>query len=128
MKNLRTYTNEKINHLFAKYNGFFAFSQKQYQEAKKEDIKYVARGGGLYHEAGKSKQFDVEYELMIKEAIAQDLKENGKKAIIERELVNHECYYTCDISDAVAKLSNYNISHDEIKEEFNKNKSKHCDY
>jgi hypothetical protein len=127
MKTLSTYTEEKINHLFAKYNGFFAFSQKQFEEAKKENINYVSRGGGLYHEAGKSKEFDADYELMVKEAIEQDLKENGKEAIIERELMNYECYYTYDISDAVAKLSGYGITHDDIKAEFNKNKSKHYD-
>ena len=127
MKTLSTYTEEKINHLLAKYSGFYAFSQKQFEEAKKENIKYVSRGAGLYHEAGKSKEFDADYKLMIKEAIEQDLKENGKEAIIERELINHECYYTYDISDAVAKLSDYNITYDEIKAEFNKNKSKHYD-
>ena len=127
MKTLSTYTEEKINHLFTKYNGFFAFSQKQFEEAKKENIKYVSRGAGLYHEEGKSKEFDADYKLMIKEAIEQDLKENGKEAIIERELINHECYYTYDVSDAVAKLSDYNITYDEIRAEFNKNKSKHYD-
>jgi hypothetical protein len=127
MKTLSTYTEEKINHLFTKYNGFFAFSQKQFEEAKKEDIKYVSRGGGLYHEAGKSKEFDADYKLMIREAIEQDLKENGKETIIERELMNYECYYSYDITDAVAKLSDYNITYDEIRAVFNKNKSKHYD-
>lgn len=127
MKTLSTYTEEKINHLFTKYNGFFAFSQKQFEEAKKENIKYVSRGAGLYHEEGKSKEFDADYKLMIKEAIEQDLKENGKEAIIERELINYECYYTYDINDAVAKLSGYGITYDDVKAEFNKNKSKHYD-
>ena len=127
MKTLSTYTEKKINHLFSKYNGFFAFSQKQFEEAKKENINYVSRGAGLYHEEGKSKEFDADYKLMIKEAIDQDLKENGKEAIIERELMNYECYYSYDITDAVAKLSDYNITYDEIRAEFNKNKSKHYD-
>lgn len=124
MKNLSNYINEKINHLLKKYNGFFAFSEKQFEEAKKENVKYVCRGAGLYHEAGKSEEFDEDYKLIIKEAIEQDLKENGKEAIIERELENYECYYTNDISNAVIHLKDYDITYDEIKAVFNTNKNK----
>lgn len=122
MKNLSTYIDEKINHLLKKYNGFFAFSEKQFEEAKKENVKYVCWGAGLYHEAGKSEEFDEDFKLIIKEAIEQDLKENGKEAIIERELENYECYYTNDISNAVIHLKDYDITYDEIKAVFNKNK------
>ena len=122
MKNLSTIINEKINHLLIKYNGFFAFSEKQFEEAKKENIKYVWRGAGLYLEAGKSEEFDEDFKSIIKEAIEQDLKENGKEAIIERELENYECYYTNDISNAVIHLKDYDITYDEIKAVFNKNK------
>ena len=125
MKNLSTYIDEKINHLFTKYNAFFAFSEKQFEEAKKENIKYVSRNRGLYHEADKSKEFDEEYKLIIKEAIEQDLEENGKEAIIERELKNYECYYANDINDVVTILKDYNITHDEIKAVFNTNKNKY---
>ena len=127
MKCLSDYTEEKITNLLNKYNGFFAFSQKQFNEAKKEGLKYVDRGAGLIHEAGRSKEFDKEYDLIIKDAIKLDIKENGKEAIIERELCNHECYYTGDITNAVDKLEDYNITHNEILTEFRKNQSKHYD-
>ena len=122
MKNLSTIINEKINQLLKKYNGFFAFSEKQFEEAKKENVKYVCWGAGLYLEAGKSEEFDEDFKSIIKEAIEQDLKENGKEAIIERELENYECYYTNDISNAVIHLKDYDITYDEIKAVFNKNK------
>jgi len=127
MKTLQEYTDEKINVLFAKYNGFFAFSTEQFEKAKKEKVKYVNRNGGLYHEAGKEKEFDIEYQQIIKEAIEQDLKENGKEAIIERELCNYECYYTREIDDVIDKLKSYNITAEEILAEFRKNKNKHYD-
>jgi len=127
MKSLSTYTEEKINVLLAKYNGFFAFSQSQIDGAKKQNIKYVYRGGGLYHEAGKQKEFDADYELMIKEAIEQDLKENGKEAIIKRALNNYESYYTCDISDTVEALEDYGITKEEIQAVFRVELSKHDD-
>ena len=126
MKNLSTYIDEKINHLLIKYNGFFAFSEKQFEEAKKENVKYVCWGAGLYHEAGKSEEFDKDFKLIIKEAIEQDLKENGKEAIIERELENYECYYTNDINEAVINLKDYDITFDEVNFIFVKNKNKHC--
>jgi len=124
MKSLSTYIEDKINLLFTKYNAFFAFSKEQFEKQKKENIEYVSRGAGLYHEAGKSKEFDVDYQLAIKEAIEQDLKENGREAIIERELQNYECYYTYDINEAVIKLSDYDITYDEVRAIFNKNKYK----
>jgi hypothetical protein len=127
MKTLSTYTEEKINVLLAKYNGFFAFSQSQIDGAKKQNIDYVYRGGGLYHEAGKQKEFDADYELMIKEAIEQDLKENGKEAIIKRALTNYESYYTCDISDTVESLKDYGINKEEIQAVFRVELSKHDD-
>jgi hypothetical protein len=127
MKTLSTYTEEKINILLEKYNAFFAFSQNQIDGSKKQNIDYVYRGGGLYHEAGKQKEFDADYKLMIKEAIEQDLKENGKEAIIKRGLINYECYYTCDISDAVEALKDYGISKEEIHAVFRVELSKHDD-
>ena len=63
MKNLSTYIDEKINQLLIKYNGFFAFSEKHFEEAKKENVKYVCWGAGLYLEAGKSEEFDEDFKL-----------------------------------------------------------------
>lgn len=124
MKSLSTYLEERFNLLFTKYNAFFAFSKEQFEKQKKDNIEYVSRGAGLYHEVGKSKEFDADYQLAVKEAIEQDLKENGREAIIERELQNYECYYTYDINEAVIKLSDYGITYDEVKAIFNKNKHK----
>ena len=50
MKYLSHYTEEATTKLLTKYNGFFAFGQKQFDEAKKEGVKYVDRGAGLIHE------------------------------------------------------------------------------
>jgi hypothetical protein len=127
MKTLSTYTEEKINILLEKYNAFFAFSQNQIDGSKKENIDYVYRGGGLYHEANKEKEFDADYKLVVKEAIEQDLKENGKEAIIKRGLLNYESYYTCDISDTVEALKDYKISKEEVAAVFRIELSKRDD-
>ena len=120
MKYLSDYTKQNITDLLKKYNGFFAFGQKQFDEQKKEGMKYVSRGSGLIHEAGKTKDFDKEFSNIIKEARKQDLKENGKEGIIKRELSNHECYYTGDIEQACDALKDYNINDEEVLKIFNK--------
>lgn len=120
MKYLSDYTEQNITELLKKYNGFFAFSQKQFDEQKKKDIKYVSRNNGLIHEVGKSKDFDKEFSKIINEARKQDLKENGKEGIIKRELSNYECYYTGDVTEACNALKDYNINHEEVLKIFNK--------
>ena len=40
-------------------------------------------------------------------AIKKDIDENGIDGIIRRELYNHECFYTGDISNAVSFLEQY---------------------
>ena len=127
MKYLSDYTKEPLAILLNKYNAFFAFSDKQFNEGKKEGVKYVSRSAGLFHEAGKTKEFDLEYSAMIKTAILRDLTEHGKNNVIERALSNYECYYTYEIDDAVEALKDYNITRKEIQEVFNKNKQNHLD-
>ena len=65
MKNLSTIINEKINHLLIKYNGFFAFSEKQFEEAKKENGLMDALNKG-FKSFGKDPKtpVDMESELM----------------------------------------------------------------
>lgn len=122
MKYLSDYTQEAQSKILKKYNAFFAFSQEQFNKAKKEGLKYIARGAGLYHEAGKSKEFDKDWANVIAEGIKQDLKENGKEKIINRELGNYECYYTGDVTEAVYYVSDYGITEQEVIEVYRKNK------
>lgn len=128
MKHLTDYTEKEQTRLFDKYNVFFAFSSKQFNEQTKdkdEGLKYVSRGAGMYQgykDAKELKEFDKEWNKMLENAIKQDLKENGKEKIIERELNNHECYYTGEIDqNVIDSLSDYSISKKEIIDQFNKN-------
>ncbi|WP_422938945.1 DUF7659 family protein, partial [Vibrio harveyi] len=47
MKYLSDYTNEKQTVLFDQLGAFFAFSNEQFNAAKKEGIKYVSLGFGM---------------------------------------------------------------------------------
>lgn len=119
MKYLSDYINDKQTAAFDELGAFFAFSEQQFNEAKKEGVEYCSMGAGLICPVGKSKQLFNRLNEICKEGIAQDIADNGIKAIIRRELFNHECFYTNDICDCVEKLEGYNVSYDDIYQEFN---------
>ncbi|CAK1904773.1 BCTnown [Vibrio crassostreae] len=119
MKYLSHYIQDKQTQAFNEAGAFFAFSNKQFDGAKKEGVKYASLGMGLICPVGNAKQLMIRLDSIAQEGIAEDIEENGKKAIIRRELFNHECFYTNDICDCVEKLEGYGISYDEVYEVFN---------
>jgi len=114
MKYLNDYTEEAQTQLFKECGSFFAFSNKQFNEKKKEGKKYVDVGAGLICEKEHVNKMSDGLENIQQLGIKQDLEENGRDKIIERELYNHECFYTGDISDCVYKLKQYGITEIEI--------------
>ncbi|MDC5842190.1 hypothetical protein OPW33_22955 [Vibrio europaeus] len=114
MKYLSDYTQQPQTALFDELGAFFAFSNKQFDEAKKKGIEYVSLGMGMIVPKNNAKQLVERLEVIQKEGIKQDIAENGKEAIIRRELFNHECFYTGDICDCVEKLEEYGYSYDDI--------------
>ena len=114
MKYLSEYTEEPTANALNKHGGFFAFSNKQFDEAKKDGIKYVSLGSGLIAPKKNAKQLLIDIDKAYTEGIKQDIKENGIKAIIWRELANHEAQITGDISSTVFALSEYPITREDI--------------
>ena len=119
MKYLQDYQENAQTRLFDKTGAFFAFSNKQFDEAKKDGVKYVSVGAGMICPTENVKELIETLHSIYKGAIKKDLKENGKETIIKRELYNHECFYTNDISDAVDKLEFYGFTEKEIYSVFN---------
>ncbi|WP_210464293.1 DUF7659 family protein [Vibrio crassostreae] len=119
MKYLSHYIQAKQTQAFNEAGAFFAFSNKQLDGEKKEGVKYASLGMGLICPVDNAKQLMTRLDSIAQEGIAEDIEENGKKAIIRRELFNHECFYTNDICDCVEKLEGYDISYDEVYEVFN---------
>ena len=64
-----------------------------------------------------------EFGAAVEQFRKDDIAENGKKKIIWRELSNHECQISMDISNAVKALEGYGITKvedgQEWKEYFN---------
>ncbi|ENM5730721.1 hypothetical protein CW613_002332 [Vibrio mimicus] len=118
MKYLSDYINDKQTQAFNAAGAFFAFSNKQFDEAKKEGVKYCHIAAGLICPVANAKTLVNQLAVIQQEGITQDIRENGKAAIIRRELFNHECFYTNDICDCVEKLEDYGYTYDDIYEEF----------
>jgi len=119
MKYLQDYINDEQTRVFEKYDAFFAFSKKQFEEGKKEGMKYVALDSGLIAPKENIKNLFDALEDIHNKGVKKDIAENGISSIIQRELSNHEAQITMGISDTVDALDGYNITEDQIKEEYN---------
>jgi hypothetical protein len=115
MRTLASYTEARTTELLNNTGAFFAFGQKQMDEQKVEGITYTSMGGGLVVPVIYAVQFSRGFKLIVSESIAQDIAENGKPAIIRRELGNHEAQITMDVSDTVSALEGYGISEEEVQ-------------
>ena len=110
MKYLQDYVNDKQTKALDKADAFFAFSTKQYNEATKEGIKYANLGGGLICNELKAEVLKEELDIIYKDSIKEDIKENGITRIIKRELNNYEAGYTGEIDSTVDALGDYPVT------------------
>jgi hypothetical protein len=120
MKFLAHYMNDLVNEALEQFGGFFAFSDTQLAKHKRDkglpdDVELVSLGAGLICPKPNAAQLLQALDRGHRLAVARDLAENGREAIIARELANYECDYTGDISDCVEALKGYGITADEIR-------------
>lgn len=120
MKYLSDYMNDKQTELFNRTGAIFAFSQEQFNEQKKPDVTYVHLGAGMICPVATRDELTEGLATIYREAIKQDLAENGKEGVIKRELYNHEIFVTYDITDTVEALAGYGIDREEIQDVFDK--------
>lgn len=118
MKYLTDYIRESQTRTMEQFGAFFAFSNKQLDEKRVEGVEYCSMGGGLIAPVDNADELYQALNRVIAEGRAADLAENGKRKIIERELNNHECYYTGSIRVAVESLEPYGITEDEVRAVF----------
>jgi len=118
MKNLSDYTSEARENKIRDTGVFFAFNNSQFKEKAKKGVRYKNLGLGTFCPDENVEAFKEGMDLILREGIAKDLKENGKQMIISRELQNHEAYYTYDTTDTFNALSGYGITAEEVYEVF----------
>lgn len=128
MKYLSDYVEKAQTAAFEKAGAFFAFSNKQLEGKVKKGVKYVNMGIGLICPKDTADQLFKDLESINKGGIKKDLKENGVKGVIKRELYNHECFYTGSVEDAVDKLESYGISREEVIEVYKEERETAMEY
>ena len=102
---------EKYNEEFKKTGVFWAFTNTQFDENKTHkdapDSEYLSVGlGGYIHKSNKEKLEN--FENVIAPKLKKDFINNiNIDDFIDYELINHECYYTYDYSQAVYLTSDY---------------------
>jgi len=101
--------------VFEDYGVFFAFSDKQFLEKRKPDVKYLIHNGMVCPKEN--------FEAVTK--ALSDISERQKtellqyrKELIHYELANHECQISIDMSDAVEVLASYGITEKEVRAEW----------
>lgn len=117
MKYLSDYMNDSQTELFKKTGSFFAFSQDQFNKAKVEGVVYNTLGSGMICPKENIDELLDGLKSIHDKAIEQDIADNGVKAIIHRELGNHEYQITCDITDTFEALEPYGVSEQDIQDE-----------
>jgi len=105
---IREQAQEKRTELFKAVGLFFAFSTEQFNESKtplREGEKYVSIGAGGYLPKDNVDKF-IEGMSSIRKWENSEIKKQKDAKIehIKYELSNHECYYTHDITNALAVL------------------------
>lgn len=109
---------KKLSGIQDEHGVFFAFSNKQYEDNAKEGVKYINYGYGLFCPKDNIDSFLAEFDAAIEEFRKDDLETNGMKKIIWRELANHECQLSMDISNAVSALKGYGITKEDVEKEW----------
>ena len=129
MKYLGHYIDNKLSALWKVSFCFFAFSKKQFEEAKTPDKKYTSLGAGLYCPTENSEMVIEMMNNIIKSGIAQDIADHGRTQIALRELANHEAWYTMDVESTMDSLRDYGIKKEDlIKLLYNRNHKIKNDY
>ena len=118
MKYLSHYLEEKQSKAFRDTGAFFAFSNKQFAEKKQAGIKYVSMGAGMICPKENSSKLIALLDDIHQKGIEADIAENGIKAIIHRELANHEAQITYDIEDTLNSLDGYPITREMVQVEW----------
>jgi hypothetical protein len=106
MKYLSEYMEQAQSQAFENAGAFFAFSNKQFHEKKKEGITYVNMGANLICPKDKARDLRASLDTIYEAAIKQDVAENGIK-VISREYFNYECQITCDTSEVFDAMESY---------------------
>lgn len=107
MKYLSHYTEEAHTAAIEAAGAFFAFNTEQFKEKARRGVQYISLRAGLICPRENVDQLLDGIRNATDAGIQADITENGIKAIIHRELANHESHIGGCIDNAVAVLMAY---------------------
>ena len=107
MATTKEITDKQLSDLWDKNGAFFAFSNTQFAEKKKEGVIYTNMHHGLICPKENVQAVLDGMDEIFKNDRERDIEENGIEQIIYRELANHEAWYTYDIQDTMDALIGY---------------------
>ena len=120
MKYLSDYTEEATTKLIKENGGFFAFSDRQFNENKKEGVKYVRMYGGLIAPKENVKAIHKGLQEGHEEGIVQDMKDHTIRQIIFRDCANYELQLSYDgLTEIIDTLKEYPIKKEDIIKYYN---------
>lgn len=112
--------------LFEELGVFFSFSNEQFAQKKKPNTEYCSViGGGDCVPVENAKEFAKRLSALHKEEKEHKLATLGIDKIIEKELINHEAYYTGEIDETVLALAFYNVNYEQVKKVYLDTRDKH---
>ncbi len=115
-KHITDVTDKLLSKVFRDNDVFFAYSDKQYNEGKKEGVEYVYnKSMNMFYNIEKKDTIYQELDKAIEEAQRIDKELHTKEQIILRELINYECFYICDFTDVVEPLEAYGYTVKDIQ-------------
>ena len=120
MKYLSSYTEKPTSELIKNNGGFFAFSNKQFEESKQDGVKYVRLYSGLIAPKENVKAIMKGIDDINKYGVEQDMKDHTIRQIVFRECGNYELQYSYDgLKEITDTLADYPIKQEDIKKYYN---------
>ena len=126
MKYLSDFNDKMINNVLKTNGAFFAFSNKQFEENKKEGVMYCKLYGGMIAPKENVKTILKGLEEAQKKGIKEDMKEHTIKQIVFRDCANFELQFSYDgLNEIKEALNDYPINAKDIEKHYN-DFIKHC--
>ena len=119
MKTFTEFTEKETSRLFKKYGVFFAFSNKQFEEGREKDVKYVRMDGGMLVPSDRVEAFIKEFDEQSEDQIKNYLQKYPMKKIIKYELANHEAGYTMDWTNTYYAVKGLGFTKKDVETVFN---------
>lgn len=111
---LNEYIEDKVSALYEELGAFYAFSNEQLAEQKKEGVEYVRLVSGLICPKENADDFMKRFEEIVDAGMKERLEKEGRENVIKYELSNYECYYVGSWEEALPVLESYGITEHEV--------------